>query len=155
MIHKSAETRLDKSVLILVSKEDEGLPKTIIQSINECNCTRQIQVHKWNNEKDMSNSCSDHSSNRGSNQKVVAFTYFEGKTFDKSQRNYLEGIEVNLNAMLDLLGSDWVMRLYYEVQESYSSLEQICQIACHNSNLDLCNVKRSLKSINNVTGMFR
>ena len=148
-------TRLDKSLLIIVSKEDEVLPKTIIQFIDECNCTRQIQVRKWNSEKDTSDSCSELYSKRGSNQKVVAFTYFEGKTFDKSQRNYLEGIEINLKAMSELLGSDWVMRLYYEVQESYSSLEQICQISCHNSNLELCNVKRSLKSINNVTGMFR
>ena len=102
----------------------------------------------------MGDSYSGQFSNRGPNQKVVAFTYFEGKTFDKSQRNYLDGIEVNLKAMLELLGSDWVMRLYYEVQESYSSLEQICQIACHNPNLDLCDVKRRFKNIENVTGMF-
>ena len=147
--------RLDKALLIVVSKEDEVLSKTQIQFINECNCTRQIQAQKWKSDEDMSNSCFEQNSNRGSRQKVVAFTYFEGKTFDKSQRNYLEGIEINLNAILQLLGSDWVMRLYYEVQESHSNLEHICQIACHNSNLDLCNVKRSFKCINNVAGMFR
>ena len=42
--------------------------------------------------------------------------------------------------MQAMYGSDWIMRLYYDASSTADSLSYICQIACHKSNLELCDI---------------
>ena len=58
--------------------------------------------------------CSQKAYQRGLGQKVVAFTYFKGKKQKVDQeevRHYLEGIKGNLEAIGQLYGQEWTMRL--------------------------------------------
>ena len=44
--------------------------------------------------------------------------------------------------MTELYGEDWVMRLYYDLEPSDQQLmSQLCDLACANNNLDLCNIR--------------
>ena len=74
---------------------------------------------------------------------------FEGSSFDKNSRNYLNGIEDNLQKIKTLYGDTWIMRLYHDISEDSESAGKICEIACKNSQIELCNVKNQ-KSNNNI-----
>ena len=74
---------------------------------------------------------------------------FEGSSFDKNSRNYLNGIEDNLQKIKTLYGDTWIMRLYHDISEDSKSAGKICEIACKNSQIELCNVKNQ-KSNNNI-----
>ena len=74
-------------------------------------------------------SCSPEAEKRGPHQKIIAFTFFEGPTFDKNSRNYIDGIESNLKAINELYGSNWIMRLYYDLNIKLDNFDKICEIA--------------------------
>ena len=45
--------------------------------------------------------------------------------------------------MTELYGEDWVMRLYYDLEPSDQQLMgQLCELACVNNNIDLCNIRK-------------
>ena len=45
--------------------------------------------------------------------------------------------------MKTLYGPGWTMRLYYQLEPSDLQLkEQLCQLACDNDHLDLCNIEK-------------
>ena len=35
----------------------------------------------------------------------------------------------------------WVMRLYYDLDKNDPTLKDLCNLACHDANLDICDVK--------------
>lgn len=39
-----------------------------------------------------------------------------------------------------MYGSDWVMRLYYDIDPKSESMKHVCNIACFKSNLELCDI---------------
>ena len=41
-----------------------------------------------------------------------------------------------------MYGDDWSMRLYYDLDQSDELLGRLCELACNNSHLDLCNVRQ-------------
>ena len=92
-------------------------------------------------------SCSPEAEKRGPHQKIIAFTFFDGPTFDKNSRNYIDGIESNLKAINELYGSNWIMRLYYDLSIKSDNFDKICEIACNNFQLELCDVNSNLKKL--------
>ena len=44
--------------------------------------------------------------------------------------------------MRSLYGADWVMRLYYDLDQSDELMGRLCELACNNSHLDLCYVRQ-------------
>ena len=128
------------------------LEKEMYQYLDECKCWRNVTVipshHQMKNiDKQLTNlssdSCSNKSFERGIHQKIVAYTYFEGSSFDKNSRNYLNGIEDNLQKIKILYGDIWIMRLYHDIPEDSESLGKVCEIACKNSMIELCNVNQN------------
>ena len=80
---------------------------------------------------------------RGTNQKVAVFSFYGDKSSDKhKQRKYFGGIEENLRLVRAEYGADWSLRLYYDLAQSDELMDRLCELACSNSHLDLCNVRQ-------------
>ena len=75
---------------------------------------------------------------------------------DKSKRNYLDGIKDNLQLIKEKYGSDWIVRVYYHVK-SYDKdspvMKQLCDLACSEPNLDLCDAPRNPR-LGNATLLY-
>ena len=55
---------------------------------------------------------------------------------------YFTGISENLELLTSLYGAGWVLRLYYDLDPADSQLQaELCDLACANTNIDLCNIK--------------
>ena len=124
------------------------------QTLPQCNCTRGIE--SFGKSISGQSSCSKPALARGSHQKVIAFTFFVGPTFDKLKRDYLAGIEKNFLNMQSMYGSEWVMRLYYNIQGNQELLDHICSLACFKSNIELCDLAEKnenfdMSAISNAT----
>ena len=52
----------------------------------------------------------------------------------------MAGIEKNFLNMQSMYGSEWVMRLYYNIQGNQELLDHICSLACFKSNIELCDL---------------
>ena len=109
-----------------------------------CNCSRTIfNVEKTNSIKFSDTTCSQEAFQRGSNQKVAAFTFFgDTASGHHKAKKYFEGIKENLHLVRSLYGADWVMRLYYDLDQSDELMGRLCELACNNSHLDLCYVRQ-------------
>ncbi len=109
---------------------------------------------------------------RGYHQKVVSFSYYEGKyedkwvatawiiyiiywitlhyrqfsffreTSDYIHRDYFSGLEKNLKAINVLYGPNWTIRFYYEMPPTSATWPKLCKLVCANSNLDICDVHK-------------
>ena len=128
--------------------EDESEVDVISNTflLEHCSCSRTLLDLK----EDINNSiqfsdttCGRDAFQRGSNQKVAGFTFY-GNTSSShhTRQKYFEGIKENLRLVRSLYGADWSMRLYYDLAESDQLLGHLCQLACNNNHLDLCNVRQ-------------
>ena len=108
-----------------------------------CNCSRILfNVEKTNLIKFSDTTCGWEAFQRGSNQKVAAFSFYgDPSSGHHKSRKYFEGIEKNLHLLRSLYGADWVMRLYYDLAQSDELMDRLCELACSNSHLDLCHVR--------------
>ena len=83
---------------------------------------------------------------RGPHQKVVSFTFYhDARVKNEKQKNFSAGISGNLALVRRLYGAGWSMRLYYDLDPGpagQQELRQLCDLACSNPQLDLCNVRR-------------
>ena len=78
---------------------------------------------------------------RGSHQKIVGFSFYGDVNSDYSKKKgYFEGIIGNLELMPKFYPG-WVMRLYYDLDQTDPVLQDLCQLACTHSNIDICNAK--------------
>ena len=74
-------------------------------------------------------------------QKVVSYAYYGKINSDSNQkRGYFEGISQNLK-LLPVHYPDWVMRIYVELDKSDSMFKDICELACNDTNLDICEAR--------------
>ena len=75
---------------------------------------------------------------RGKGQKVIAFSfYLTEDTARLNARSYFEGIKSNLNLMPKFYPG-WIMRVYYNLDGRPEMLQELCQLACQNDQLDIC-----------------
>ena len=109
-----------------------------------CNCNRTLSnVEKRNSVHFSDTTCGPEAFQRGSNQKVAGFSFYGSTTSGShNSKKYFEGIEENLRLLKSLYGADWVMRLYYDLDQSDELMGRLCELACNNSHLDLCNVRQ-------------
>ena len=121
-----------------------------------CNCGKEmvmgnesIQPHpdafKW---------CSDESSIRGMQQKVIAYTLY-GNVHNSSvaKRYYSLLRNISLTAERDYPG--WIVRIYHNIRDQggpeREAHNQLCDIFCRFHNVDLCSVPLLVKNIGNDT----
>ena len=112
----------------------------------KCNCSRtlfNIEQNRNNSVQFSDTTCGRDAFRRGSNQKVAGFSFYgnTSSTAHKSKK-YFEGIKENLSLVRSQYGDDWVMRLYYDLDQTDELMGQLCELACNNSHLDLCNVRQ-------------
>ena len=48
---------------------------------------------------------------------------------------------------------NWVLRLYYDLEPDHPLMEMLCQLACNNSNIDLCSV-RNIPAVGDIRKVF-
>ena len=84
--------------------------------------------------------CSRDAWHRGSHQKVLAFTFYSIPSRANKSARYFKGVKANLDLMGQLYEKEWNMRLYLEVEDPH--MVDACHLACNNSRLDLCPVKK-------------
>ena len=104
----------------------------------------------------MSSTCSRDSWARGSRQKVVAFSFYGStNSTEHLKKKYWTGIEENLALVEALYGAGWSVRIYHNLKESSSLHQQLCNLACSSTFLDLCPVADLPSSYpSNVSSIF-
>ena len=114
-----------------------------------CGCQKYVHRTPVRNPKfkPLNGTCSLETFDRGPGQKVIGFTFYEpikpenSTKEDKSKRNYFQGIIDNLQLAKDKYGSDWIVRVYYHVNKDSPVMKQLCDLACAEPNLDLCDAE--------------
>ena len=114
--------------------------------MSNCKCSRTLSNvgENQNNPVQFSDTtCGREAFQRGSNQKVVGFSFYGNESSGVHKlKKYFDGIEENLRLVRSQYGDDWSMRLYYDLAQSDELLARLCELACHNSHLDLCHVRQ-------------
>ena len=78
--------------------------------------------------------CSDAATRRGAGQRVISFSMY-----GENNKQYIEGLLRNINAINKLYSPQYISRLYYSGR-NLANKELLCSIFCNESNLDLCDV---------------
>ena len=137
----------------------EALPESKfvekIVNLPMCNCDRQIFVEENfdPSQEDNFTTCSQHAFLRGPNQKVIAYSYYGDPKSTRSQKKqYFNGIFKNYQAIQDSY-PNWIMRLYHDLDPKDKQFGELCEFACKNPNLDLCDI-RSIPGLGNVQNLF-
>ena len=117
---------------------------------SQCSCLKRNISHLGANNNAIGNitlkntTCSLSAFERGSHQKVVAFTFYESESElgvkSEKTRHYFEGIRDNL-ALMKAYYPDYVMRLYYEVPGQTES--KLCRLG----KLPILCVDQSIKKL--------
>ena len=72
---------------------------------------------------------------RGAKQKTVAFSFYGNpESIQVKERKYFEGIKANLKAMPKIY-PDWTLRLYYDLPNGHYLMQDLCDLACNDSNI--------------------
>ena len=78
---------------------------------------------------------------RGMGQKIVGFSFYGDINSKHSiEKGYFEGIAENLR-LLQKYYPGWTMRLYHSFEEKDSVMTKLCDLACNDQNLDLCDAE--------------
>jgi len=108
--------------------------------LRECGCQRRLNGSKSGTVNFSQTTCSYDSFLRGSNQKIIAFSFFLDPTNKKPKsKKYFKGISGNVDLLSEFYPS-WVMRLYHDVLPESRLHRKLCKIACNHQNIDLCYV---------------
>ena len=112
--------------------------------MSNCNCSRTLfDIEETNSVQFSDTTCGREAFQRGSNQKVAVYSFYGNTSSDEHKlKKYFDGIEENLRLVRSLYGADWVMRLYYDLDQSDELMGRLCELACNNSHLDLCYVRQ-------------
>ncbi len=127
---------------------NEGGIKTDPEVIHpDCHCAVNLPRPLSDIPSDSDLACSRFAGLRGSHQKIVSFSYYSGKyedwqSSDYIHRDYFSGLERNLEAIKDLYGPSWTLRLYHEMPRESLTWRNLCKLVCTHNNLDVCDVHR-------------
>ena len=90
--------------------------------MSNCKCSRTLSnvEENQNNPVQFSDTtCGREAFQRGSNQKVVGFSFYGNESSGVHKlKKYFDGIEENLRLVRSQYGDDWSMRLYYDLAQS-------------------------------------
>ena len=124
-----------RTIQSTTSTSDNNTSTTSPSSINYTSITSLSSINYT------STTCSKTAYLRGSDQHVVSFSYYgDPTTPHHKSKQYYAGIKENLSTMSQFYPG-WVMRLYHDLDHHNPLLGELCDLACNNNNLDLCNVK--------------
>ena len=71
-------------------------------------------------------------------QKIVGFSFYGDLNTDHSRsKGYFEGIRGNLELMPKYYPG-WIMRIYFDLDPKHPVLQDLCDLACNNEQLDIC-----------------
>ena len=122
---------------------------TIEIKVSECQCRKQIPLEilatSLKSVDINATTCSEDVHALGSGQKVIAFTFYGDATYDTLARDYFAGVEKNLKAMKELYPVGFRMRLYYQMPKKGKLFNRVCQMACKEPQLDICDVENNPK----------
>ena len=94
--------------------------------------------------------CSYNAYQRGSGQRIVAFSYYNNiENPSAKQKKYLDGIKGNLDLM-PILYPGWIMRLYINLEAKDKS--DLQKMVFNNPNIDLCDVHNLPKETSKIYG---
>lgn len=121
-----------------------------------CNCGKEVAMGDELNLPDPNafKWCSSESSIRGMHQKVITYTLY-GNVHNASvaKRYYSLLKNISLTAERDYPG--WVLRIYHNIRDrggpEREAHNQLCDIYCRFSNVDLCSVPLIVERIGNST----
>ena len=110
--------------------------------LETCKCHRTINLSNNNGTNFSSTSCSREAYMRGSDQHVVAFSFYgDPATPHHKSKQYFAGIQDNLISMAQFYPG-WTMRLYHDLTKENPLFQNLCTLACSNNQLDLCYVNQ-------------
>ena len=110
--------------------------------LETCKCHRTIKLSSNNGTNFSSTSCSRDAYRRGSDQHIVAFSFYgDPATPHHKSKQYFAGIQDNLISMAQYY-PDWTMRLYHDLTQDSPLFKNLCTLACSNNQLDLCYVNQ-------------
>lgn len=122
-----------------VSDEDRGIDFTL----EHCGCQRHLNGVNPNPPGLSYNqtTCSYDAYRRGPHQKIIGFSFYGNIDADYSKKKgYFEGIIGNLE-LVPKLYPGWTMRLYYDLDKKDPVLKDLCDLACRDTNIDICDTK--------------
>ena len=129
--------------LDFVEEEREPQNNGIEFKMKYCECQRHLSEVQENPSGLILNqtTCSSDAFYRGPHQKVISFSFYGDINSEKSKmKGFFEGIIGNLK-LIPKFYPGWIMRLYYDLDKKNPVLKDICELACNDNNLDLCEVK--------------
>ena len=74
---------------------------------------------------------------------VCNIIIFYSDGYDTYDRDYLKGLLPNIGTIRKFYGPDWSIRLYYHIHKDSKTFQKLCNIACENPELDLCNAENN------------
>lgn len=90
--------------------------------------------------------CSTHSSARGTQQKVIAYTIYG----NVDNRYY--SLLTNISLRAEILYPGWIVRIYHNFHnQSEEAHQQLCNVYCQLNHVDLCSVPELIQRIRNAT----
>ena len=134
------ELIFDEETSEKVSNDERGIDFTL----EHCGCQRHLDGVNPN-PPDLSynqTTCSYDAYRRGPHQKIIGFSFYGNLDADYSKKKgYFEGIIGNLK-LVPKLYPGWTMRLYYDLDKKDPVLKDLCDLACRDTNIDICDTKR-------------
>jgi len=97
----------------------------------DCQCKEIVNLVTSN-----ASLCGGYSASRGSEQKVISFSYFK-----HDFQNLANCAEAVLN-----LYPGYYMRVYHNISKADSKHQELCELFCQNDHIDLCDVSKLGKS---------
>ena len=129
------------------------------QTLDECGgCARRMTkrlLPHWTPESAVT-TCSMATARLGSGQTVIAYTYYEGPTYDIYGRDYFAGVEQNVRKIGEVpYPREFRIRLYYRLSSTSPTRDRLCALACEDdSRLDLCDVENLPGRRSNVSDVL-
>ena len=111
--------------------------------MDTCKCKRKLKGGNPNIPSISYNqtTCGRDAFRRGTHQKIVGFSFYGDIHSDYSKKKgYFQGIIGNLKLMPRFYPG-WVMRLYYDLDKKDPVFKDLCDLACSNPNIDICDAK--------------
>lgn len=131
--------------LIVTEEIVIGQEETLDFKLQHCDCVRKLPLSIIDESSEYpafnTTTCSHDAFKRGKGQKIAGFSFYGDVNSDYSKKKgYFEGIVGNLEIMPHFYPG-WVMRLYFDLSKDDPVMKDLCDLACSNINIDLCDAR--------------
>jgi len=144
VLQTTSRTSHDTFATLVNQVNHEPLEEGDIEfELENCGCLRRLKNVNPNPSGLLLNetTCGINAFHRGPGQKIVGFSFYGDINSDYSKKKgYFEGIVGNLE-LLPKYYPGWVMRLYYDLDKNDPVFNDLCQLACQNPQIDICDAR--------------